>query len=152
MNIRGPQPGNQQQCAELLAALPDWFGIPDANEHYAQSVMKLPTFLAMRDDDTPIGLLSIKLHFSHAAEIYLIAVRPEHHRTGVGRALLDAAETWLRAQHVSFLQVKTLSPRREDEFYAHTRQFYEAVGFMPFEEMPRLWGEHNPCLIMIKSL
>lgn len=152
MKILGPQPGDHDTCAALLAALPDWFGLPDANAEYARAVEQLPTFTAVDDHENTVGLLSIKCHFEYAAEIYLIAVRPEHHRAGVGRALVDAAETWLRGRHVRFFQVKTLSPRREDAFYARTRRFYEALGFHPFEEMPTLWGERNPCLIMIKSL
>ncbi len=153
MRILGPQPGNSETCAALLAALPDWFGIPQANETYARTVAKLPTFIAINEDtDETLGLLSILHHFKAAAEIHLIVVRPEHHHHGIGRALVDAAETWLRGKHVRYLQVKTLSPRREDEHYARTRRFYEAVGFSPFEEMPTLWGEANPCLIMIKSL
>jgi hypothetical protein len=44
------------------------------------------------------------------------------------------------------LTVKTLSPSRPDPNYAGTRRFYEAVGFLPIEEFPTLWGANNPCL------
>ena len=98
------------------------------------------------------GFISIRPHFDRAAEVHLIAVREEHHRTGVGRALLSAAEEWLRARDVKFLQVKTLSPSRECAHYARTRRFYEVMGFTPLEEFKTLWGERNPCLMMVKGL
>lgn len=65
---------------------------------------------------------------------------------------MAAAEDHLRAAGVGFLQVKTLSPTHPDPFYARTRQFYQSMGFQPLEEFPTLWGEANPCLLMIKHL
>jgi hypothetical protein len=38
-----------------------------------------------------------------------------------------------------------------DEGCERTRRFYEACGFVPVEEIHRLW-EHNPCLLMVKRL
>ena len=40
-----------------------------------------------------------------------MGVLPEHHRAGIGRALLEAAESWLAERDIEYLQVKTLSPR-----------------------------------------
>jgi hypothetical protein len=33
-----------------------------------------------------------------------------------------------------------------------TRKFYEAIGFVPLEVFPTLWGSENPCLVMIKNI
>ena len=52
----------------------------------------------------------------------------------------------------SELQVKTLGPSHPSEHYAATRQFYVARGFRPLEELTEIWGEDNPCLIMVKRL
>ena len=60
-------------------------------------------------------------------------------------------ESDLIADHVEFLQVKTLGPSHPDPGYARTRQFYAGVGFQPLEEITGLWPG-NPCLIMIKTL
>ena len=79
-----------------------------------------------------------------------MGVLPEHHRAGIGRALLQAAESWLAARDIEFLQVKTLSPRHPDPGYAATRAFYFGCGFRPLEEMPELWGPDQPALQMIK--
>ena len=96
--------------------------------------------------------MTVLRHQPVAAELYVLAVRPEWHRHGVGRALLAAVEAWLRAQGVEYLQVKTLGPSHPDEAYALTRAFYEAQGFRALEELTQLWGESNPCLIMVKRI
>ena len=79
-------------------------------------------------------------------------VLPAYHRCGVGRALVQRAETFLREARVEYLQVKTLAPTHPDEHYALTRAFYQAVGFRPLEVLPTLWNEDNPCVILVKKL
>ena len=48
--------------------------------------------------------------------------------------------------------MKTLAPSDPDPSYAATRAFYAAVGFLPLEELPQVWGPQNPCLLMVKAL
>jgi hypothetical protein len=50
------------------------------------------------------------------------------------------------------MSVKTLGPSSPDGGYANTRRFYRACGFLPVEELHGLWGEGNPCLVMVKPL
>ena len=66
-----------------------------------------------------------------------MGVVPEHHRQGIGRQMLEFAETWLRERDIEYLQVKTLSPRHPDPGYVKTRAFYLAVGFRPARGIPR---------------
>jgi GNAT superfamily N-acetyltransferase len=134
-------------CRDILTALPDWFGIEEAVDAYVRDVAVLPTFAAGRD-----GFLALKQHTDAAAEIYVMGVRPESHRRGLGTALLEAAESCLRSREVEYLQVKTLGPSRPSEHYAATRSFYAARGFRPLEELTAIWGDENPCLIMVKHL
>jgi GNAT superfamily N-acetyltransferase len=134
-------------CREILAALPGWFGLPEAVDRYVEDVAELPTFAAGRE-----GFLSLKLHSDAAAEIHVMGVRPESHRRGIGTALVDTAEVFLRERAVEYLQVKTLGPSHPSEHYAVTRGFYAARGFAPLEELTAIWGEANPCLIMVKRL
>jgi GNAT superfamily N-acetyltransferase len=134
-------------CREILGELPGWFGLPESNARYERAVADLPTF-AVGDD----AFLSLKLHSPNAAELYLMGVRPELHRRGLGTALLQAAEDYLRERGVDYLQVKTLGPSRPSERYERTRRFYEARGFVPLEELDGVWDENNPCLILVKHL
>jgi GNAT superfamily N-acetyltransferase len=133
-------------CEYVLRELPEWFGIEEATAAYIRDVAELPTF-AVRDD----ALLAVKRHTPRAAEVYVMGVRPEHHRGGLGTALLAAAEDYLRGLGVEYLQVKTLGPSHASEEYERTRNFYEARGFVALEELHQLW-EHNPCLLMVKRL
>ena len=133
-------------CERVLRDLPEWFGIEEATAAYIRDVAELPTF-GIGDD----AILSLKLHTPRAAEVYVMGVRRDRHRQGLGGALLDAAEAYLRARGVEYLQVKTLGPSDDDEGYAGTRAFYEARGFVPLEEIHGLW-EHNPCLLLVKAL
>jgi len=38
------------------------------------------------------------------------------------------------------------------ESYVAKRVFYQAVGFLPIEEFPDLWGAEYPCLLMLRPL
>lgn len=99
----------------------------------------------------PVGVLLVKRHTPVAAEIHLMAVDRSYHRRGVGCALVARAGSDLAADGVELLQVKTLGPGHPDQAYASTRLFYQALGFLPLEEIPDLWPG-NPCLIMVKPL
>ena len=148
--ITGPRTGLSHVCAPILRALPDWFGIEAATQGYIQSIETLPTFLATVGGQ-PVGFLSLKQQNEFSSEIYVMGVLESQHRRGLGRALVRAAEEWLRSKQVEYLQVKTLGASHPDVGYARTRQFYLAMGFRPLEEFEHLW-EGNPCLLMVKRL
>lgn len=139
-------------CNDLLRSLPLWFGIESAIQRYVSDVESMATFVAYAEDDKPVGLTSLNLHNEYTAELHVIAVHPKFHRQGIGRALVAAVETHLRQRSYRFLSVKTLSPSRPNKEYEQTRKFYFALGFRPVEEFETLWGEANPCLLMIKAL
>ena len=134
-------------CRTILEALPDWFGIPEAVDRYIRDVADLPTFAVGSD-----AFLALKLHSEAAAEIYVMGVLPASQGRGMGTALVEAAQEYLRERGIEFLQVKTLGPSDPDPEYARTRHFYETRGFRPLEELTQIWDEDNPCLIMVKSL
>ena len=81
-----------------------------------------------------------------------MGILPAAHRQGMGRALLNQTQVWLKEHGVEYLQVKTLGPSNPDENYAKTRDFYLAMGFQPLEEFSQIWDENNPCLILVKRL
>ncbi len=151
VTIEGPLVGQSSVCEPILRALPEWFGIEEALVDYVKDTDVMPTFVAVTDDG-PAGFVTIKRHFPKAAEIQVMGILPGLHRQGIGRALLDRAEAWLRGENVEYLQVKTLSPARPNEAYDRTRGFYLAMGFQPLEEFKTLWCEANPCLLLVKKL
>jgi len=103
-------------------------------------------------DGDAVGITTVKQHSPYAAEVYLTAVKPAHHRAGVGTAMLRHLEVRLAVVGVEFLQVKTLSGSRPDLGYDATRAFYQAYGFRPLEEFPTLWDASNPALQLIKAV
>jgi GNAT superfamily N-acetyltransferase len=145
VEVHDPQE-RSRLCESVLRELPEWFGIEEATAAYIRDVADLPTFAAGEE-----GFVSLKLHSPQAAELYVMGVRPRDHRRGLGTALLTAAEAYLRARGVVYLQVKTLGPSDPDAGYAKTRSFYLARGFVPLEEIHGLW-ERNPCLLLVKRL
>lgn len=151
LTIEGPYFGKATVCVPILRVLPAWFGIEEYIVHYSAEIDHLPTFLAC-DAEHVIGFLSLKQHTPYSAEVYVMGTRPETHRKGIGRALINQAQEWLKGRGIEYLQVKTLGPSHSDENYAKTRAFYVAMGFKPLEEFKQIWDEHNPCLIMVKRL
>ena len=143
--------GGGATCAEILATVPHWFGIAEANEEYRRVAERCPTLIA-KDNGQAVGFLTVVRHSPHAAELHVMAVRPELHRRGVGRSLVGAAEERLRSEGVEYLQVKTLSASAADEPYLETLAFYTALDFRVLEEMPSLWGPDNPAVLLVKRL
>jgi GNAT superfamily N-acetyltransferase len=136
--------------SEILASIPDWFGIPEANENYVRDAGRMPSYLAVEGDDV-VGVALVNEHFPLSRELHPIAVGRDRHRQGAGKALLAAVEEDLRADGVRILEVHTLGPSDTDEGYARTREFYLAQGFVAMNELQRIdWD--GPTLILVKPL
>ena len=141
-----------ETCREILEALPEWFGIPEAVDGYVKGVADLPMLVAKNQSGFVIGFISLKPKTSSAVEAYVLGIRREWHRKGIGRQLFEAAESLARKLDARFLTVKTLADTNPDPHYRATRLFYEAIGFEPIEVFPTLWSPKNPCLLMVKTL
>jgi ribosomal protein S18 acetylase RimI-like enzyme len=139
-------------CRKVLESLPEWFGIPASIENYMAMADELRMLTCFDPADDAVGFISVKTHTTYAAEVYVMGVKRPWHRRRIGRALIEAAVDLSISQGVRFLTVKTLSPSNDDPNYARTRLFYEAVGFLPIEEFPTLWGPENPCIFMLRSI
>lgn len=150
ITIRRLARGEGAVCERIMRALPEWFGIEASLVAYVRDIEAMESWLALVDREAA-GFLTLHAHGPRSAEIQVMAVLPNLHGRGIGRALVAHAEAALRARGGVYLQVKTLGPSRPNEHYARTRAFYEGRGFVPLEEN-RLWGETNPCLIMVKHL
>ena len=135
---------------DILASVPEWFGIPEANEHYVDAAARMPSYLAVDGDDV-MGVALLNEHFPLSRELHLIAVRRDRHRQGAGRLLVEAIEADLRAAGIRLLEVHTVGPSSESVHYMRTRQFYLAQGFVAMNELQRIdWN--GPTLILVKPL
>lgn len=143
--------GSGALCRQLLEELPDWFRFPEAIDEYVAKAERAAAVVAIVDSQE-VGLLTLVRHTAFAAEIDVMAVRPGHHRRGVGRAIVDRAEHLLARDGVEYLQVKTLADTVEYEPYARTRAFYAACGFRPLQVLPDFWDPENPALQLVKRL
>lgn len=142
-------------CHDILRSLPGWFGVEESLLDYVEKVKTLPFYACFADesaDSKAAGFLAIMDHNAYTAEIYVMGIRPEYHRHGMGRMLVKKCEEYCRSASKTFLTVKTLDESRADAGYEKTRRFYFAMGFRPIEVFPLLWGEDNPCLFMAKHL
>jgi putative hydrolase of HD superfamily len=128
-----------------------WFGIESAIVNYIREVANMETW-AIIENENAIGFISLNKHNNYTAEIHVMGVLESHHRQHVGQMLITEAENFLSENNFQFLQVKTLSESRENEEYHRTRKFYQKMGFIPVEEFKTLWGNDNPCLLLIKAL
>lgn len=77
--------------------------------------------LGVRDGDALAGCVMVGFD-GHRGWVYYLAVAPERRRSGLARALMDEAETWLRAIGAPKIQLMV----REDNEAA--LGFYEALG------------------------
>lgn len=137
--------------ARLLATVPEWFGIPEANAEYIDAARTKETWSVRDASGEVVGVTLLDRHNPISAEVHLTVVDRAHHGEGIGTAMIRAVVDAARADGVRLLQVKTLGASHPDAGYARTRHFYERCGFLPLEETD-LWGEASPCLIMVTPL
>jgi GNAT superfamily N-acetyltransferase/NTP pyrophosphatase (non-canonical NTP hydrolase) len=137
-------------CRRLTASLPDYFGLPEANEHYAAGVRTRINF-AVYEGDVQVSLLSIDFTYPSNCNIYWMAVAPEFQGKGIGRRLVQAACAYGTAQGARTLTVETLAPSEADANYLKTYKFYEECGFEPLFNLKPHGYEWN-MVYMVKKL
>ena len=135
---------------QILEALPDWFGIPEAREDYIENSAG-QIFFAATERDKPIGFIYLKETGKDTVELYVMGVLKEYHRRGIGRELFEAAKACAASNGYSFMQVKTVQMGKYKQ-YDETNKFYINMGFKEFEIIPTLWDEWNPCQIYVMAL
>ena len=150
VQIIGPSTPASQHCERILRSLPGWFGIEESLLEYVADSERFPTFFAIQSE--PVAFLTVREHFPQSWEVHCIGVHATCRGTGIGRKLHSHVENWLAYKGARVLQVKTLAPAHPSPEYAETRQFYAAMGFLPQEVFPTLWGPKLPVLQLVKSL
>jgi ribosomal protein S18 acetylase RimI-like enzyme len=73
--------------------------------------------------DTKIIAAAMVGHDGHRGSLYYVAVHPDHQKQGLGKALMQAAEDWLKSKGVWKINVLV----RDDNLAA--AGFYKALGF-----------------------
>jgi GNAT superfamily N-acetyltransferase len=83
-----------------------------------------------------------------SADFYWLAVHPERQGKGLGRALLDAAETWIAREGRTRVYLET-STRPQ---YVPTRAFYLRCGYGIAAELPDFYAPGDGKAIFLKIL
>jgi GNAT superfamily N-acetyltransferase len=137
-------------CHLIAATLPEWFGIPEANERYEQGCLERESFAA-RCNDEYVGLIVLEFPFPNNANVYWMAVDKDHHGQNIGSELFQVAEDCCLARGCESMTVETLSPNQSDANYLKTYRFYEKCGFKPLFEL-RPYDPENLMVYMCKQL
>lgn len=137
-------------CREITTDLPEWFGIPEANERYARGMNDRISIIASIDNQS-IGLITLEFPYPNNANIYWMAVKREFHGKKIGTKLLNAAVIYCCEREFSSITVETLSNKQADVNYLKTYKFYESMGFNPlFDLQP--YGTENKMVYMLKRI
>lgn len=80
------------------------------------------TILIGRADNAIVATVMVG-HDGHRGWVYYVATDPDRRAKGFGRAIMDAAENWLREAGIAKLQ---LLVRREN---ARAGAFYQSIGY-----------------------
>lgn len=119
-----------KDVSRILSTVPEWFGRPESNQEYIETTQNFPCWVA-QCENTVIGVATIKKHYTSSWEIYFMVVDRDFHRQGVGHQMLAEIEIAAQKSKAKLLQVKTLGESPSDPYYAKTRSFYLAQGFIP---------------------
>ena len=140
----------QNIARKVLEALTDWFEVDESREGYISGCVDW-TFFAAKEAEETIGFLCLKETGKATVELAVMGVLKEHHRSGVGRQLVERAKEAAALKGYEFMQVKTVKMGMYED-YNRTNLFYISCGFKEFEIFPLLWDEANPCQIYVMSL
>ncbi len=138
-----------QIVSEVLADLPEWFGLPESTKSYVEEARELPLWVARNKNDI-LGFVTLRESSPDTGDLHCMGIKKSYHRKGIGTQLFHALETFSK-ENYKFIQVKTVDEGHYAE-YDQTIAFYQSVGFSKLEVFPDMWDEWNPCLIMVKAL
>jgi ribosomal protein S18 acetylase RimI-like enzyme len=86
------------------------------------------TVLLGRSDGVLVASVLVG-HDGHRGWVYYVSVDPDHRHKGYGRAIMTAAESWLRARGIQKLQLMV----RGDNARVHA--FYKSLGYYDQERV-----------------
>ena len=149
--IEVKEPSKKETIArEILFSLPEWFGMPESIENYIKDSKDMPYLVAYVDSKLA-GFIVLNSTSPDTADIFVMGIKKEFHRKGIGRKLNEAYESMAKELGFSYSQVKTVQSGHYPE-YDITNDFYKAMGYVELECFPDMWDSWNPCQIYIKYL
>jgi ribosomal protein S18 acetylase RimI-like enzyme len=80
------------------------------------------TVLCAQGDGTLLGTVMVGVD-GHRGWVYYLAVQPDVRQSGIGRALMQAAETWVRGRGIPKLQLMVRTTNED------VVAFYRALGY-----------------------
>ena len=138
----------EQLCRKITADLPEYFGLPECNEHYALGVHTRTNFAIKMHNDY-IGLLSLDFPYPQNSNIYWMGVLRQHHQQGYGHLLVQEAIRAAKISGAKTMTVETLAPAESDNNYLKTYHFYENIGFIPlFNLKPEGYTWNMVCMCL----
>ena len=134
--IRSATPSDEEAVVELwkACALTTPYNEPNLDFRFASQKPGSDVLVAVDDAERIVGSVLVG-HDGHRGWIYYVAAAPDTRQQGVGRAIVEAAEAWLRGEGVAKVQLMI----RETNIAV--RDFYEKLGY-----------EHTPRTVMAKWL
>ena len=135
---------------EILNDLPEWFGMPESTEESITDSQDKP-FIACFMDNEAVGFVVLNSTSVDCADIFVMGIKKNYHRMGIGTKLNDAYEKLAKKLGYTYTQVKTVQSGHYKE-YDITNNFYKSVGYKELEVFPTLWDEWNPCQVYIKYI
>ena len=144
--IRSAKTEDRQALVEVINAA---FGVeerfipgPRIDTDEAAARMDRGRFLVADSESAPAGVVYVDTH-PLIGRIELLAVRPEHQHRGIGRRLLDVAESLCRAEGCRAVELKVVDLRHE-LIRLYQRKGYHIDGRTAIE------GETNlPCHLVV---
>lgn len=103
--------------------------------------------LVYQTDEGVVGYVLVHIHAGTVlARLYSFAVLPEIRGSGIGRALLEAAESTARAQACLAIRLEI---RRDNE---RAKALYLSAGYREFEQLEDYYEDHQDAVRMEKPL
>ncbi|MBW6467016.1 MAG: GNAT family N-acetyltransferase [Brevefilum sp.] len=120
-----------EQVFQIIEALPDWFDIDARTRAMPIDLQFQKVYVAVNGDEI-VGFITLYVADGRV-NIGWLGVHPDHHRMGIGRQLVNAAEVYCRQKGIDELAVYTLGDSVDYEPYESTRAFYLKQGFTVFQ-------------------
>jgi GNAT superfamily N-acetyltransferase len=133
------------------ALQPQWF-TESALTEIANAIRTQNGYVA-EDGGILIGFAMYQpLSDGRTAELTWVGVRPNFHRRGTGRRLVEAIERELITEGLTILEVHTLAATVNYVPYSLTRSFYHEIGFVDVSVEPKGFPSGDDKLFLRKQL